>query len=204
MRPAAHLLFLSRQEKKAKEGDPTVCDGLLGSEPQFTEPSARPEGAVLRTAVKWVSDPNNPQPGVLGCGVRRGTHCAPAALRSNNHGESVDEAGVSCGTPATPRPARPRRIQKGLSTKTASRAIAALGPISRAQAPRAAQPRPSAAMAREDVRLWVPFTMRRGAQRPADQGSRLSERNAVERVRARPRWTRAPQVARSEAKGRSV
>ena len=53
------------------------------------------------------------QPGVLGCGVRRGTHCAPAALRSNNHGESVDEAGVSCGTPATPRPARPRRIQKG-------------------------------------------------------------------------------------------
>ena len=25
MRPAAHLLFLSRQEKKAKEGDPTVC-----------------------------------------------------------------------------------------------------------------------------------------------------------------------------------
>ena len=45
--------------------------------------------------------------------VRRGTHCAPAALRSNNHGESVDEAGVSCGTPATPRPARLRRIQKG-------------------------------------------------------------------------------------------
>ena len=84
---------------------------------------------MLRTAVKWVSDPNNPQPGVLGCGVRRGTHCAPAALRSNNHGESVDEAGVSCGTPATPRPARPRRIQKGLSTKTASRAIAALGRV---------------------------------------------------------------------------
>ena len=53
------------------------------------------------------------QPGVLVRGVRRGTHCAPAALRSNNHGESVDEAGVSCGTPATPRPARPRRIQKG-------------------------------------------------------------------------------------------
>ena len=91
----------------------TAGCGLLGSEPQFTEPSARPEGAVLRTAVKWVSDPNNPQPGVLVRGVRRGTHCAPAALRSNNHGESVDEAGMSCGTPATPRPARPRRIQKG-------------------------------------------------------------------------------------------
>ena len=75
---------------------------------------------MLRTAVKWVSDPNNPQPGVLGCGVRRGTHCAPAALRSNNHGESVDEAGMSCGTPATPRPARPRRIQKGWGANSPS------------------------------------------------------------------------------------
>jgi hypothetical protein len=58
------------------------------------------------------------QPGVLVCGVRRGTHCAPVALRSNNHGESDDEAGVSCGTPATPRPARPRRIQKGLGANS--------------------------------------------------------------------------------------
>ena len=154
---------------------------------------------MLRTAVKWVSDPNNPQPGVLVRGVRRGTHCAPAALRSNNHGESVDEAGVSCGTPATPRPARPRRIQKGLSTKTASRAIAALGPISRAQAPRAAQPRPSAAMAREDVRLWVPFTMRRGAQRPADQGSRLSERSEFERDPAGREHRRLPEAKRRDA-----
>ena len=53
------------------------------------------------------------QPGVLVRGVRRGTHFAALQLRSDNHGESVDEAGVSCGTPATPRPARPRRIQKG-------------------------------------------------------------------------------------------
>ena len=60
------------------------------------------------------------QPGVLGCGVRRGTHCAPNALRSNNHGESVDEAGVSCGTPATPHPARPRRSQKGWGANTPS------------------------------------------------------------------------------------
>ena len=34
------------------------------------------------------------QPGVLGCGVRRVTHCAPAALRSDRRGESVDEARV--------------------------------------------------------------------------------------------------------------
>ena len=53
------------------------------------------------------------QPGVLGHGVHRRTHCAPAALRSNNCGESVHEARVSFGTRATPRPARPRRIQKG-------------------------------------------------------------------------------------------
>ena len=32
---------------------------FLGSEPKFTEPTARPEGAVRCTAVKLVSDPNN-------------------------------------------------------------------------------------------------------------------------------------------------
>ena len=53
------------------------------------------------------------QPGVLGHGVHRRTRCAPAALRSDNCGESVHEARVSFGTRATPRPARPRRIQKG-------------------------------------------------------------------------------------------
>ncbi len=34
---------------------------FLGSEPKFAEPSARPPGAVLRTAAKLVSDPNNSQ-----------------------------------------------------------------------------------------------------------------------------------------------
>ena len=38
------------------------------------------------------------------------------------------------------------------------------------------------------VRSPGSFRMRRGAQQPADQGSRLFERNAVERVRARSRW----------------
>ena len=48
--------------------------------------------------------------GVLaGCAV---THCAPAALRSNNHGESVDEAGVSCGTPP-PRKHPPQAQPEG-------------------------------------------------------------------------------------------
>ena len=92
------------------------------------------------------------QPGVLGHGVHRRTRCAPLALRSDNCGESVHEARVSFGTRATPRPARPRRIQKG-TRRTSIRAIASLGPISRAQAPRAAQAGPSAAMARVAVRL---------------------------------------------------
>ena len=65
------------------------------------------------------------QPGVLGHGVHRRTRCAPAALRSNNCGESVHEARVSFGTRATPRPARPRRIQKG-TRGTSTRAIASL------------------------------------------------------------------------------
>ena len=67
------------------------------------------------------------QPGVLDHGVHRRTRCAPAALRSDNCGESVHEACVSFGTHATPRPARPRRIQKGTQKKrTSTRAIASL------------------------------------------------------------------------------
>ena len=60
--------------------------------------------------------------------MRRGTHCAPAALRSDNHGESVHAAGVSCGTPATPQAPRRRRSHRGLKhPRTSIRAIAALG-----------------------------------------------------------------------------
>ena len=78
---------------------------------------------------------------------------------------------------------------------TSIRAFTALGLVSRAQAPRAAQAGPSEAKARVDVPLPLPLWMRRGAQGLADQGSRLSERSETERVRARPRQTRAPQVA---------
>ena len=62
---------------------------------------------------------------MLGHEVHRRTRCAPAALRSNSCGESVHEARVSFGTRATPRPARPRRIQKG-TRGTSTRAIASL------------------------------------------------------------------------------
>ena len=47
--------------KRVQPGDRVAyySPRFLGSEPKFTEPSARPPGAVPRTAVKLVSDPNN-------------------------------------------------------------------------------------------------------------------------------------------------
>jgi hypothetical protein len=104
----------------------------------------------------------------VGCGVRRGTRFAAAQRRSDNHGESVYEAW------ALRRPCSPRNrpavgaASRGLgsltsNSRTPPRAFASLGPILRAQAPRAAQAGPSAAMARMDVRSrWVPFCMRLG------------------------------------------
>ena len=146
-----------------------------------------------------------------GCVVELALRCA---RRSDNHGESDDEACArrrACHPANAPPQAQPEGVGSPKSKQPNSQtAKQPHGPLlrsahtARAQAPRAAQTGPSEAMARRDVRSRVPFRMRRGAQRPADQGSRLSERNAVERVRARPRWTRAPQVARSEAQGRSV
>ena len=104
------------------------------------------------------------QPGVLGHGVHRRTRCAPAALRSNNCGESVHEACVSFGTHATPRPARPRRIQKG--TRGAdihtghSLAAQRSAPLAQRRALAPAKARPSAAMARVAVRFPLPCWLR--------------------------------------------
>ena len=141
-----------------------------------------------------------------GCAVELALRCA---RRSDNHGESDHEA-CARRRPCHPANAPPQAQPEGGGQPNSPTAKQPHGPLLRsaqsAQRVALAPGRcgPSEAMARRDVRLRVPFTMRRGAQRPADQGSRLFERNAVERVRARPRWARAPQVARSEAKGRSV
>ena len=99
----------------------------------------------------------------------------------------------------TPQPPRRRRSQKGVDRPAAARAIAALGPTARAQAPRATQTEPSAAMARRDVRRRGPFRMRRGAQRPADQGSRLFERSEFERDPAGREHRRLPAAKRRDA-----
>ena len=108
-----------------------------------------------------------------------------------------------CDARATPQPPRRRRSQQGWDIRTAEqptsiRAIAALGLVSRAQAPRAAQAGPSEAEARVDVLLPLPLWMCRGAQGLADQGSRLSERSEFERDPAKPEHRRLP---RSEAQG---
>ena len=38
---------------------PRLSREILGSEPKFAEPSARPQGATQSVAAKLVSDPNN-------------------------------------------------------------------------------------------------------------------------------------------------
>jgi hypothetical protein len=72
---ATHFAFASPKESKQRKGDPTVC-GLLGSEPKFAEPLARPEGALRRNAAKLVSDPNN-----LPCGARSSRGLVQTRLR---------------------------------------------------------------------------------------------------------------------------
>ena len=105
---------------------------------------------------------------------------------------------------ATPQPPRRRRSQQGVNSQTAIRVFAALDPKNAAPCARRWRPvhRAERSNGPSGCSAPHPLCMRRGAQRPADQGSRLSERSAAQRVRARPRWTRAPQVARSEAQGR--
>ncbi len=111
----------------------------------------------------------------------------------------VSSRSMGASTPMlTPQPPRRRRSQQGWDSRTADqptsiRAIAALGLVSWAQAPRAAQAGPSEAKARVDVPLPLPLWMRRGAQGLADQGSRVSERRPVKHEHRR--------LPRSEAQG---
>ncbi len=94
------------------------------------------------------------QPGVLGHGVHRRTRCAPAALRSDNCGESDHEA-RALRRACHPAPCAPQAHTEGTPGSGHPRGpllrSAALGPVSRAQAPRTGDTGPSAAMARMDV-----------------------------------------------------
>ncbi len=87
------------------------------------------------------------------------------------------------------------------NSRTAIRAIAALGLACAACGACARELGPSAAMARVDVLHPVPLWMRRGAQGLADQGSRVSERRAAARVERDPAKPEHRRLPRSEAQG---
>ena len=141
---------------------------------------------------------------MLGQGVRRRTHCALRAPFKQLRQVSARSACVLRHTHAPPALRFSARAEGNPGCGHPHGPLlrcAALGPISRAQAPRAAQTGPSEAMARRGVRLRVPFRMRRGAQRPADQGSRLSERRRreCERDPAGREHRRLPAAKRRDA-----
>ena len=98
MRPAAHLLFLTRQEKKAKEGDPT---GRV--------PSASLRGNLRCSIGRW----------------RCRTRFAATQRRSNNCSESEHEARTCCAARAHRPLCASRHVHRGGKP---IRAIAALGP----------------------------------------------------------------------------
>jgi len=168
--------FCFAKRKSPKKRRPPVCDPCAGATGQTCV------GAVARCAVELTA---------LRCSFVQ----TSTASQFTKHGRFDAHA--------TPQPPRRRRSQQGVdsrtfkqpNSRTSIRAIASLGPVCAARGACAREVRPSEAMARVDVLLPVPLWMRRGAQGLADQGSRLSERSETERVRARPRQTRAPQVA---------
>ena len=93
---------------------------------------------------------------VAGCAVELALRCA---RRSDNHGESDHEACAlrrACSPRNRPAAGAASRgwtaEQPTANSRTAPRAFASLGPLSRAQAPRAAQAGPSEAIARVDIR----------------------------------------------------
>ena len=97
MRPAAHLLFLRRQEKKAKEGDPTVCVPC----------------ASLRGNLRC-SRPAGSRSNSLRCAsLRQSRALIRWPLRSSAHTEG----------------------RGSQNSRTATRAIASLGPLLWVQAP---------------------------------------------------------------------
>ena len=108
------------------------------------------------------------------------------------------------GAHATPQPPRRRRSQQGVNTQTAIRVVAALDPKNAAPCARRLHPQQRAERSngpRGGLAVWLPhpLCMRRGAQRPADQGSRLSERSEFERDPAGREHRRLPGAKRRDA-----
>ncbi len=171
-----YLFFASPKKSTQKKGDP-----------QSATPS-RCEGVNLHR---------------VGCGVRRGTHCAAVQLRSDIHGESVHEARAlrrACHPATAPTQAQPAgggqpNIQTTEQPDIHSGHCCARPRLRSARRLRPRSGGASEAMACVDVLPPVPLWMRRGAQGLADQGSRVSERRAaarVERDLVKPEHRRLP------------
>jgi hypothetical protein len=143
---------------------------------------------------------------VAGCAVElTALRCSfvqtSTASQFTRHGRSDAHAHPATAPPQAQPAGVDNRTSKQPNSRTSIRAIAALGLVLRAQAPRAAQAGPSAAMARVDVLSPLPLWMRRGAQGLADQGSRVSERRAAARVERDPAKPEHRRLPRSEAQG---
>ncbi len=187
------LSFVSPKESKQRKGAP-----------QSATPALR-YGANLRRG---------------GCGVRRRTHCALSALRSDNCGESVHEAWAlrrPCHPTTAPPQAQPAGCWAAEHPNSHTGHCCARPHIAGASASRCA-----GAAERSAAKQWpvwmsdsrVPFTMRRGAQGVGRHGRRsarascsdslrLSERSAqrVESSAARPtsEHRRLPAAKRRDA-----
>ena len=134
---------------------------------------------------------------VAGCAVElalllRSAARTATASQITKHGRT--------GAHATPQAHRRRRSQQGVNTPTAIRVVAALDPACAVPCARRLRPQQRAERSNGPNGCLAahPLCMRRGAQRPADQGSRLSERSEFERDPAGREHRRLP---RSEAQG---
>ena len=179
-RPGGRGTFLCfAKEKYPKERRPPVCD-------PFAERRGKPASGRLRGA-PWNSL----------CAARAAR--TATASQFTKHGRFDAHAHPATAPPqAQPAGVGQPNSQHPFGPLLRSAAPAqrvALAPASWGRAQR------SEAKARVDVLPLLPLWMRRGAQGLADQGSRLSERSETERVRARPRQTRAPQVAPERSAG---
>ena len=166
VRPAAHpLFFASPKKSRQKKGDPAArvpCAALRGS---------------LRCSV---------------VGRHCGTHCAPAALRSDNRSESDHEAWACCAAHARPTPCAPRHAQRGWETHP-GHCCARPQPLSLQSSPGSGRvcSRPSAAMARIEYPSGC-------AEERSGWGERLHRR-----MQTRPSLTRRSCLNASPA-GRAV
>ena len=160
-------------------------------------PSLRPlRGAKGQTCVGVVA----------GCAVElalllRSAARTATASQITKHGRSDAHAHpATAPTQAQPAGGGQPNIQ------TATRVVAALDPVSAVPNARHLRPQDGAERSNGPDGCWLfgcsaphPLCMRRGAQRPADQGSRLSERSEFERDPAGREHRRLPEAKRRDA-----